>query len=106
MPSSLKILSLCAALISMPALAQTDPHAGHHPPVVPPATALTADRTKTDPDCPMMRVQGTSGGTMPSTPPQGGSEKMHGGRMMMDKCMEGGHRPAKGTATPPTPPSE
>lgn len=105
MPSSLKILSLCAALISMPALAQIDPHAGHHP-VGPPATAPTADRTKTDADCPIMRVQGTSGGTMPSTPPQGGSEKMDGGRMMMDKCMEGEHRPAKGTATPPTPPSE
>jgi hypothetical protein len=99
MLSNLKALTICAALIGAPALAQADPHAGHHPAQVV-AVPATADAPKPPADCQgmssqgaMMSGQGMAGGAMPMMSGQGGS-MMQGGNMMQGGgAMMGGMEP-------------
>lgn len=112
---SLKTLTLCFVLISTSALAEPDPHAGHHLVTAPatPAPQSTVNAPKADPACPTMSGQTKSGGA-PHMPAQASSEKkMQGGNMMMDymksdgmmdNCMKPESRPSANTATPPVSP--
>jgi hypothetical protein len=87
----LNTLLLGAILLASPALAATDPHAGHHPSptpsaVVPPTTPAEADAPKMAGNCPMMTGQGMmkGQGTSAATPAM-----MPAGGMMMGQGMMG-----------------
>jgi hypothetical protein len=94
MTAMLRIMCLSVAMLAAPAMAQADPHAGHHPadPAKAPAAPAAAEPSA-QPGCAMMGTQApAAGGSQPQggMPTKGASGQgmMSGGMSdMMKNCM-------------------
>jgi hypothetical protein len=91
MMTTLRIMCLSVAMLAAPAMAQTDPHAGHH--LADPAKAAAAAEPSAQPGCAMMGTPAAAaGGSQPQggMPTKGASGQgmMSGGMSdMMKNCM-------------------